>query len=313
VNADMRTIVCWFAFVVASPALAIKEEDDVAVLDSVAAFDEFIKATPFALVEFYAPWCGHCKELAPQWAEAAGRSKKLAKPVPLAKVDATDQEELATRFDVTGYPTIKLFRSGVEEDYKGPRDADGIVAYLERLSGFQLPALSSEAELKELVTSSSHPVVLGLFRQPVAASAAFKTFKEAAFELYGQPVTLAYAASHSTPPVLPLSLDGKKPAVPGLVLVEQGAPAHPLLAAKALPVPRKKEEFTPTFIGDWLKSIGLDVEVELAEEEDHPQSYGPDDESGEHDYDDYEHDDEEHDDEEYEHGDEEYEHGDDEE
>ena len=107
----MRTIVCWFAFVVASPALAIKEEDDVAVLDSVAAFDEFIKATPFALVEFYAPWCGHCKELAPQWAEAAGRTKKLAKPVPLAKVDATEQEELATRFDVTGYPTIKLVRA----------------------------------------------------------------------------------------------------------------------------------------------------------------------------------------------------------
>ncbi|EOD28740.1 hypothetical protein EMIHUDRAFT_49401, partial [Emiliania huxleyi CCMP1516] len=61
------------------------------------------------LVEFYAPWCGHCKSLAPEWAAAA---KKTRKYCPLAKVDADEHKSLAERFDVSGYPTIKTFKKG---------------------------------------------------------------------------------------------------------------------------------------------------------------------------------------------------------
>jgi protein disulfide-isomerase-like protein len=258
----------------AAPAAAIKEEDDVAVLES-ATFDGFVKANSLCLVEFYAPWCGHCKELAPKWSEAAGLAKKLDKPVPLAKVDATAEEDLASRFDVSGYPTIKLFRDGVPEDYRGPRDADGIVTYLKKVSGFKLPLLSSDSDLTSLAASTTSPIVLGLFRQPITASAAFKAFKETAFELSGQPVTLAYSASYATPPVLPLTADGKKPAVPGLVLLDVESNT---VAAHALPVPRKKELFTATFIGEWLQSVGLDVTVEPMEEEEDQKEYSPEDE-----------------------------------
>ena len=74
-----------------------------------ANFSSFVNSHPYVLVEFYAPWCGHCKELAPAWAEAAGRLKSK---VALAKVDATEEEDLSEKFDVSGYPTIKLFRNG---------------------------------------------------------------------------------------------------------------------------------------------------------------------------------------------------------
>ena len=57
-------------------------------------------------VEFYAPWCGHCKKLEPEWNEVAS---KLKGQVKVAKVDATQESELAEKFKIKGYPTIKIF------------------------------------------------------------------------------------------------------------------------------------------------------------------------------------------------------------
>ena len=138
---------------------------------------------------------------------AAQRLKTLDPYVPLAKVDATENDALATRFSVTGYPTIKVFRDGVAEEYKGPRDADGIFEHAKKISSFYLPRVRTDAELAT-IQKSKYPVVLGLFREPVKASKAFQAFKEVAFEMTGQPVVLAYAASYSTPPVMP-PLDAK--------------------------------------------------------------------------------------------------------
>lgn len=89
------------------------------------------------LVEFYAPWCGHCKNLAPEWAKAA---KELNGKVKLGALDATAYQSKAQEYGVQGYPTIKFFPSGVKSrssaaDYDGGRTSGDIVNWaLERFS-----------------------------------------------------------------------------------------------------------------------------------------------------------------------------------
>lgn len=82
-------------------------------------------------MEFFAPWCGHCKNLEPHWAKAAAELKDKVK---LGALDATVHQQMASRYDVKGYPTIKLFKPGPKtfdsvEEYDGGRTSSDIVAW----------------------------------------------------------------------------------------------------------------------------------------------------------------------------------------
>jgi protein disulfide-isomerase A6 len=88
-------------------------------------FDDIVYSSKdIWLIELYAPWCGHCKALEPEWNQAAS---KLKGQVKFGKVDATEHKQLAQRFGVTGFPTIKYFNHGLPKSdstakpYEGPR------------------------------------------------------------------------------------------------------------------------------------------------------------------------------------------------
>ncbi|ESK96047.1 protein disulfide isomerase [Moniliophthora roreri MCA 2997] len=100
-------------------------------------FEAKVNPESLILVEFFAPWCGHCQALAPQYEQAATTLKE--KNIKLAKVDCVDQADLCQANGVQGYPTLKVFRNGIPTDYGGPRKADGIVSYMIKQS---LPAVS---------------------------------------------------------------------------------------------------------------------------------------------------------------------------
>jgi len=82
------------------------------------------------LVEFYAPWCGHCKQLAPIWDEL-GEKYKDHESIVIAKMDSTANE--LEEVKVQGFPTIKLFKKGTNEivDYNGDRTVEGFSKFLE--------------------------------------------------------------------------------------------------------------------------------------------------------------------------------------
>uniref|UniRef100_A0A8B9IXU5 protein disulfide-isomerase n=1 Tax=Amazona collaria TaxID=241587 RepID=A0A8B9IXU5_9PSIT len=160
-------------------AAAPEEEAGVLVLRA-DSFERALAEHRYLLVEFYAPWCGHCKALAPEYEKAAAKLKAEGSEIRLAKVDATEEAELAQQFGVRGYPTIKFFRNGdkaAPKEYTAGREADDIVSWLKKRTGPAAAALSDAAAAEALVESSD-VVVIGFFKD--SASEAAKEFLLAA-------------------------------------------------------------------------------------------------------------------------------------
>ncbi|KAK7463957.1 hypothetical protein BaRGS_00038039 [Batillaria attramentaria] len=130
------------------------------------------------LVEFYAPWCGHCKKLAPEYEKAATRLKSNDPPVPLAKVDCTEEKDTCSQYGVSGYPTLKIFKGGeLKKDYDGPREADGIVRVMQKEAGPSSKEITEPSELDKFLSKESAAVV-GFFTD--ADSSLAKTFQKVA-------------------------------------------------------------------------------------------------------------------------------------
>lgn len=117
-----------------------------------------LKSDDMWLVEFFAPWCGHCKNLAPQWEIAASELKGKVK---LGALDATVHSVMASRYNVQGYPTIKFFHKGEVGDYDGGRTASDIVAWATDKAAVNIPP----PEVKQIInndlldeTCKEHPI-----------------------------------------------------------------------------------------------------------------------------------------------------------
>lgn len=93
------------------------------------------------LVEFYAPWCGHCKKLAPEYTKLADKFKGF-KTLIIAKIDASENE--VENFDIQEFPTIKFFPANNKDgiDYVGKKDVDGLEKFV--LDNAALPIVKED-------------------------------------------------------------------------------------------------------------------------------------------------------------------------
>jgi len=133
----------------------------------VAKGDTFIK--------FYAPWCGHCKKLAPTWDELAAKIGADGKAT-IAKVDCTKSQSLCQEHGIKGYPTLAYFRKGEKvEAYRGGRTMKDLTDFVASMSGEE-----KKAEAKEEVTEDAKDSVAVLsadnFESTIAKGVTFVKF-----------------------------------------------------------------------------------------------------------------------------------------
>ena len=141
-------------------------DDNVLVLTD-ENFDAEAAKHDMLLVEFYAPWCGHCKRLEPEYAKAA--ETLAADPstahLRIAKCDADSQKKSGGKYGVSGFPTIKLFRFGeVAEEFDGERNADGIVKYVKAKAAVAVnKELTTVKDVKEATADVKGATLVGFF------------------------------------------------------------------------------------------------------------------------------------------------------
>jgi len=113
-------------------------------------FNDLVLSGKNVLLEIYAPWCGHCKSLAPIYEELAKDMESDA-GIVIAKIDGTANDVPDERFSFTGFPTLHFIDSeGKVQKYEGPREKEAIKSFLEENKTPVEGASAGEGEEKEL-------------------------------------------------------------------------------------------------------------------------------------------------------------------
>ncbi|CAM8948620.1 unnamed protein product [Rhodiola kirilowii] len=113
-------------------------------------FDELvIRSKDLWIVEFFAPWCGHCKKLAPEWKKAAN---KLNGKVKLGHVNCDEEKSLMARFSVQSFPTILVF--GADKDAPTPYEGGRTASAIESFAMEQLETNLAPPEVTEITSAA---------------------------------------------------------------------------------------------------------------------------------------------------------------
>ncbi len=165
-------------------------------------FDQTIyESTGMWMVAFVAPWCGYCKRLEPEYEKAA---KSLGGVVNIAKVNADLHKNLAARFQVKGFPTIKFFPAGDRkakqnvEDYQSERSAKAIVDYsMYRFNSLPDPVrtIQNQNSLEDFVKQNNNRAKVILFSQKPSNPSLYKSI---ALELQGQNAVFGFVGNSDT-------------------------------------------------------------------------------------------------------------------
>jgi len=146
-------------------------------------FDEQIATSDDWLLEFYAPWCGHCQRLAPVYEDVAER---MTDGIKVAKINCDAHKGLCARFSVKGFPTLMMLHKNQLHPYKGARTFQALTdfakgGYASTVGSFQLPAAGEfmvEAALTDKIWdfANEHYVLASIYSALVCFMVAMFVF-----------------------------------------------------------------------------------------------------------------------------------------
>jgi len=124
----------------------------------------FLERHPLILMEFYAPWCTHCQELAPHYREAAKLLQEMDLPTPVVLAKYNDGDEYNRRlragspemYNYSAYPALLVFQDGEHEFYRGGREPEDIVFYMSALAKGLDPRKEEEKQRPGLYKKEPH-------------------------------------------------------------------------------------------------------------------------------------------------------------
>uniref|UniRef100_A0A0N4ZFI7 Thioredoxin domain-containing protein n=1 Tax=Parastrongyloides trichosuri TaxID=131310 RepID=A0A0N4ZFI7_PARTI len=128
-------------------------------------------------ITFYAPWCGHCKRLMPNWEHLAHAVADKGLEVRVGKVDCTRFSNVANALKIQGYPTIIFFRNGVEIHYDGERTNEKMLDFVIKSSGPIINEINKQSELNSAIKNSEKDP---LFLYVGSDKALYNEYKEVA-------------------------------------------------------------------------------------------------------------------------------------
>ena len=114
-----------FSLVLSRKKLFQREETVIVLNDN--NFNKTINKFENILVLFYASWCGHCKKFLPTYVKISQKLYEEKPRINLAKIEMSSNNEIKNIFNISSFPTIKLYQKGKPYDYNGERDEDSMI------------------------------------------------------------------------------------------------------------------------------------------------------------------------------------------
>ena len=138
----------------------IKEKDNILILNK-SNFDHAINNHSYLLVKFFSPYCVLSKKLEPEYIAAAKKLQETGIPIRLAEVESTTNQNLIQKFNIDGFPNLKLFILGTPTEYNGGRTSLEIVSWIKKNTGFSSLELNTPLEVNSFI--EEHEVTMVAF------------------------------------------------------------------------------------------------------------------------------------------------------
>eukprot|EP00388_Colpodella_angusta_P039015 GDKK01046177.1.p1 GENE.GDKK01046177.1~~GDKK01046177.1.p1 ORF type:complete len:185 (+),score=38.84 GDKK01046177.1:24-578(+) len=115
-----------------------------------------VTATGVWFAKFYAPWCGHCKKLAPTWDTLSEKVESEDVPINIVSVDCTKHRDVCLKFEVKGYPTLIAFENGaIKEKYNKARTLDALLSFAKKVSEGATKVVYGDSSTSSILSDSS--------------------------------------------------------------------------------------------------------------------------------------------------------------